>query len=138
MTVQAILGERPVPVDYSRLNATVLLAARLVSGLASGLTTAAATAALAELDPSGDPRRASALAVTMNMGGLAAGALIAGLFAQYLPAPTRLVYGVHLAAVGLIAAALRFVPETVTGADHAFPWKPLIGYRTRHAARSLW
>lgn len=37
------------------------------------------------------------------------GALIAGLFAQYLPAPTRLVYCVYLAAVGLIAAALRFV-----------------------------
>ena len=45
------------------------------------------------------------------MGGL--GPLIAGLFAQYLPHPTTLVFEAYLAVLVVAGLSLRFVPETV-------------------------
>src|ERR1700722_14443376 len=75
----------------------VLLAARIVSGLSAGLMTGTATAALTELVPASASRRASLVATAANMGGLGLGALVAGLFAQYLPHPTTLVFAVYLA-----------------------------------------
>src|SRR5271155_2081507 len=91
----------------------VLLAGRIVSGLSAGLITGTATAALTELVPASAGRRASLVATAANMGGLGLGPLIAGIFAQYAPDPTVLVFEVYL---GLLAAAglcLLIVPETV-------------------------
>ena len=54
------------------------------------------------------------------MVGLGLGPLIAGTFAQYLPAPTRLVFWAYLGLTGLALLALRVVPETVARPDRAF------------------
>jgi MFS family permease len=90
----------------------VLAVARIVSGLSAGLVTGTATAALTELWPGG--RRASLAATAANMGGLGLGPLVAGLFAQYGPHPTTLVYEVYLAVLALVAVSLALIPETVS------------------------
>src|SRR5271154_931664 len=92
----------------------VLIAGRIVSGLSAGLMTGTATAALTELVPASAGRRASLVATAANMGGLGLGALVAGLFAQYAPHPTTLVFVVYLAVLAIAAVCLRFVPETVS------------------------
>jgi len=78
-------------------NVGALIAARIVSGLSAGLMTGTATATLTELVPASASRRASLVATAANMGGLGLGPLIAGLFAQYAPHPTILVFEVYLA-----------------------------------------
>ena len=92
----------------------VLLAGRILSGLSAGLMTGTATAALTELVPASARHRASLVATATNMGGLGLGTLIAGLFAQYAPHPTTLVFAVYLAVLAAAAGCLRFVPETVS------------------------
>ena len=90
----------------------VLLVGRILSGLAAGLMTGTATAMLTELNPAGG-RRSSLVATAANMGGLGLGPLFAGLFAQFAPHPTTLVFEVYLAVLAVAALCLRFVPETV-------------------------
>jgi MFS family permease len=93
----------------------VLFAGRILSGLSAGLMTGTATAALTELIPTpGSRGRASLVATATNMGGLGLGPLIAGLFAQYLPHSTTLVFEAYLAVLVAAALCLRFVPETVS------------------------
>jgi len=48
------------------------------------------------------------------MGGLGLGPLIAGLFAQYAPHPTALVFEVYLAVLAAAGLCLFLVPETVS------------------------
>src|SRR5580704_11486436 len=91
----------------------VLIAARIVSGLSAGLMTGTATATLTELVPASAGRRASLVATAANMGGLGLGPLVAGLFAQYLPHPTTLVFAAYLAVLAAAAIILLLVPETV-------------------------
>ena len=90
-----------------------LIAARILSGVSAGLMTGTATAALTELVPASASRRASLAATAANMGGLALGPLIAGLFAQYAPQPTVLVFEVYLAVLAAAGLCLFLVPETV-------------------------
>jgi MFS family permease len=92
----------------------VLLVGRILSGLSAGLMTGTATAMLTELIPAAAGRRASLTATAANMGGLGLGPLIAGLFAQYAPHPTTLVFEVYLVILAVAALGLRFVPETVS------------------------
>jgi MFS family permease len=93
----------------------VLFAGRILSGLSAGLMTGTATAALTELIPASASRgRASLVATATNMGGLGLGPLIAGLFAQYLPHPTTLVFEAYLVVLVMAGLCLRFVPETVS------------------------
>jgi len=92
-------------------NVGVLMVGRILSGFSAGLMTGTATATLAELIPASAARRASLVATAANMGGLGLGPLIAGLFAQYGPHPTVLVFQVYLAVAGL---CLFLVPETVS------------------------
>jgi MFS family permease len=92
----------------------VLIVGRILSGLSAGLMTGTATAALTELVPASASRRASVIATSANMGGLGLGPLIAGLFAQYAPHPTTLVFEVYLAALAAAGLCLLFVPETVS------------------------
>src|SRR5207248_8361954 len=84
----------------------MLLAGRVLSGLGTGLLTGTATAGLAELEPTGSQQRAVRMATAANMGGLGLGPLVAGLFAQLAPAPTRLVFVVYLI---LLVVALLLV-----------------------------
>src|SRR5579859_2377328 len=90
-----------------------LIAARIVSGLSAGLMTGTATAALTELVPASAGRRASLAATAANMAGLGLGPLTAGLFAQYAPDPTTLVFEVYLAVLAVASLILLLVPETV-------------------------
>jgi MFS family permease len=91
-----------------------LLVGRVLSGLSAGLMTGTATATLTELVPASAGRRASLAATAANMGGLGLGPLIAGLFAQYAPHPTTLVFEVYLAVLAAAGLCLLFVPETVS------------------------
>jgi MFS family permease len=95
-------------------NVEVLLAARILSGLSAGLVTGTATAALTELTGAPGRRRASLVATVANMGGLGLGPLVAGLFAQYAPHPTTLVFEVYLAVLAAAGLGLFLVPETVS------------------------
>jgi MFS family permease len=92
----------------------VLLVGRVLSGLSAGLMTGTATATLTELIPASAGRRASLVATAANMGGLGLGPFIAGLFAQYAPHPTTLVFEVYLVILAAAGLCLRFVPETVS------------------------
>ncbi len=78
-----------------------------------GLVTGTATATLTELAPASAGRRVSLVATAANMAGLGLGPLVAGLFAQYAPDPTTLVFEVYLAVLAVAALILLLVPETV-------------------------
>jgi MFS family permease len=95
-------------------NVGVLMAGRILSGFSAGLMTGTATATLTELIPASASRRASLVATAANMGGLGLGPLIAGLFAQYGPHPTVLVFQVYLAVLAAAGVCLFLVPETVS------------------------
>jgi len=95
-------------------NVGVLMAGRILSGFSAGLMTGTATATLTELIPASASRRASLVATAANMGGLGLGPLIAGLFAQYGPHPTVLVFQVYLAVLAAAGLCLFLVPETVS------------------------
>jgi MFS family permease len=95
-------------------NVGVLMAGRILSGFSAGLMTGTATATLTELIPASAGRRASLVATAANMGGLGLGPLIAGLFAQYGPHPTVLVFQVYLAVLAAAGLCLFLIPETVS------------------------
>lgn len=90
-----------------------LYAGRLLSGFSAGLFTGAATAFVMELAPPGGASRATLVATAANMGGLGCGPLLAGLLAEYAPAPLLLPFAVHLALVAVSAVVLLGLPETV-------------------------
>src|SRR3954468_10498358 len=86
-----------------------LFAARIVNGLAVGIVAATATAYLTELHavhrPGTDGRRAEAVAITANLGGLGLGALVAGALAQWVAHPLTLPFAVFVVVL-LVALAL--------------------------------
>jgi MFS family permease len=90
-----------------------LFLARVLSGISAGLMTGTATAALTDAYRGSSSRRPSMVATAANIGGLGLGPLVAGLFAQFGPDPTVLVFEVYLAVLALAAVGLAFVPETV-------------------------
>ncbi|MGE0215935.1 MFS transporter [Mycolicibacterium sp.] len=94
-------------------NVEMLLFARLLSGLAAGVVTATGTAALEDLAGPRSKARASMVATAANMGGLASGTVIAGVFAQFGGDPTRLVFWVYLASLAPALLAVAVTPETV-------------------------
>jgi MFS family permease len=98
----------------------VLIVARIISGVGVGFMTGTATAALAELAGPGGQRRAAVTASAANLGGLGLGSLIAGLFAQYVGAPTHTVFWVYLGLTGLALIALLAIPESVNQPDRVF------------------
>jgi MFS family permease len=105
---------------------TGLVVARVISGFSVGLTTATATAYLSELHqrahPEADHRRAQLMAIAVNLGGIGFGPLVAGVLAQFAPAPLVLPY----LAVGLVLAALATLvvasPETVARTPQRTGW----------------
>ena len=119
------IGRRPVlfaTLAFSAISTVVfivspglgwLFAGRVLSGISAGLVTGTATAALTETYRGSSPRYPSMVATAANMGGLGLGPLIAGLFAQFGPDPTVLVFEVYLAVLAIAAIGLVLVPETV-------------------------
>ena len=97
-----------------------LLAARVVQGLALGAAAGPLTAALVEVEPAGNRRRAAVVAAVASVGGVGVGPLLAGLLAEYAPAPRLTPFLVHVALLvpaALAMAALPAVPQTTR-------WRP--------------
>lgn len=92
----------------------LLFIGRILSGLSAGLMTGTGTAALTEMLGASARRRASLVATCVNMGGLGLGPLVAGLFAQYAPSPTVLVFEVYLVVLAAAGLGLWLIPETVS------------------------
>jgi MFS family permease len=119
------VGRRPVlgvAIALSALSAVVFILApglawlfvgRVLSGLSAGLVTGTATAALAETVGGSSSRRATRVATAANMGGLGLGPLVAGLFAQFGPNPTVLVFEVYLGVLAVAALGLVVLPESL-------------------------
>jgi MFS family permease len=106
----------------------MLLVARFLSGVGVGLITSAATAALTEVYRGPNRAIPPMVATAANMGGLGVGPLAAGLFAQYLGAPTRLVFVVFTALVLAAILLTVFVPESnPRRAGRAIDWTPRVG-----------
>ncbi|GAB3278808.1 MFS transporter [Kineosporia babensis] len=96
---------------------TVLLIARVITGLGVGMITATATAHLAELHaahrPGAPAQRFEMVSTAANIGGLGFGPLIAGFLAQWVNAPLRTPYLVFALLLLLAVAAVLIAPETV-------------------------
>ncbi len=86
-----------------------LMAARVLQGLSTGAAVAAVGAGVMDLDKA---RGTTANAIA-PLTGTALGAVLAGLFVQFLPAPTHLVYIVLGIAFVLQAAGLFLMDETI-------------------------
>src|SRR5579872_679770 len=120
------VGRRPVlavAVAFSTLSTVVFIVAagvgwlylgRVLSGFSAGLMTGTGTAALTDLAGGAASRRASLVATVVNMGGLGLGPLVAGLFAEYGPNPTVLVFEVYLGLLAIAAIGVAVMPETVS------------------------
>jgi MFS family permease len=93
-----------------------LLAGRLINGISIGIVASTATAYLAELHAIGRPRATAQMAQltasSVNVGGLAVGALVAGLLAEWVAHPLIVPYVVFLAALVLGAVGVALLPET--------------------------
>jgi MFS family permease len=119
------LGRRPMlqaGLALSGLSAFVFLLAgglgwlfvgRVVSGLSAGIFTGTATATIVDLAPESGKKRASLIAAAVNMGGLGAGPLLAGILAQYAPLPLTLCFIVDLVLVVAAVGAVQLVAEPV-------------------------
>jgi len=90
-----------------------LLAGRAINGFAAGLGASALTAWIAELEPQKNRARAAVIASGGNLGGLALGGGVAGLFAQYLPNPLRTVFVLYAAVLIVASVLVLRIKETV-------------------------
>lgn len=105
-----------------------LIVARIVNGVSIGVLTATATAHLGELRAVARPDEnsivAAAVAGASNLGGLALGPLIGGLFAEFLPDPLMLPHAVFLVALVIAAIVMVSVPETVEQSEPRRRYRP--------------
>jgi MFS family permease len=90
-----------------------LFAARAFQGVAVGMISGTATAALVEADDGRNAKLPALLAALAQTVGSGLGPLIAGVLAQWAPAPKQLAYLVVLAATILTAVLTLGVPESV-------------------------
>ena len=88
----------------------MLIVARVIQGLATGAAVAAIGAGMLDLDRA----RGTILNSVAPMGGTATGGLLGGVFVQFLPAPTHLVYLVLGGIFVLQLVGVWLMPETVT------------------------
>jgi MFS family permease len=92
----------------------LLFVGRFFSGLAIGVLSGTATAGLAELEPSGNRRRASIVSGMTTPGGLALGAIFTGAAVESGPLPLRLIFAVYLGLLVVLTAGVLSLPETVS------------------------
>ncbi|PPG64714.1 MFS transporter [Rathayibacter sp. AY2B7] len=94
-----------------------LILARLLTGLGVGALTATATAHLSELRavarPEEGPGTSRAVSALVNMGGLALGPLVGGVFAVTVREPLVVPYAVFLVLLVVLGIGVALVPETV-------------------------
>jgi hypothetical protein len=125
----------------------LLFAGRLLAGMSSGAAFGAGTAWLREtsrppLGTASDQTAARRAAVAMTAG-FALGPLVAGLLAQWAPAPTVVPYLPHVAVMALVLLLLRRAPETVTAGHRPALRRPPPGltstrFRTVVAPMAPW
>ncbi|SDS10633.1 Predicted arabinose efflux permease, MFS family [Friedmanniella luteola] len=99
-----------------------VLVARALMGVGVGLSLSPATAAVAELEPSGRPGRASAVTTAATATGLALATLVGGALVEHAPSPRHLTFGVLLLVTLVTAGAAWFLPGPVTPATER--WRP--------------
>jgi MFS family permease len=125
---------------------TALLIGRLLNGISIGIVASAATAYLAELHAVGRPQasasRATLTASAVNVGGLAGGALVAGVLAQWVADPLTVTYLVFLGALVLGAIGVAVAPETREASKPSPRYRPQSLHvppdaRTRYFAAAL-
>ena len=97
-----------------------LFAARALQGLGVGMLSGAGSAALIELG--GDTKRAALVTTAAQIGGAAAGALVAGILAQYAPAPLILSFLVSIALLVLAILGVLSMVEPLPRAERR-PWR---------------
>lgn len=90
-----------------------LMIGRVLSGLSAGIYAGAATSAVIELAPREWRHHAPAAATAANIGGLGLGPLLAGLLAQFAPAPLRLPFAVDLVLLAIAIIGIWFITEPV-------------------------
>ena len=105
-----------------------LLVGRLITGISIGIAAPTATAYLAELHkagrPKASPRMAQLAASAGTPGGLALGALVAGILAQWVAYPLTVTYFVFLGALVIAAIGVALSPETRVAAKPAPRYRP--------------
>lgn len=128
------LGRRPVQliaVGFALLSAvlfllppslSLLIAARVLSGVGAGFMSGAGTAAVLDLFPAERKAAGGTLAIAANTGGLAIGTLLAGVLADLAPAPLLVPFAAHLVLCALAVWAL-------------LAWAPAPGVRSRMRIR---
>lgn len=89
-----------------------LFPGRLLFGLAAGILSGAGTAWLAEQHGERGRSRATLVATTANLIGIAVGPLLGGLLAQYAPWPLELPFIAYMVIAVLVAVAVARTPET--------------------------
>ncbi|MCI2420723.1 MFS transporter [Saccharopolyspora sp. K220] len=97
-----------------------LFIARVFQGLAIGTASGTLTAVLTELEPNGNRRRAALVSTVASVSGLGLGPVLAGLLAQYAPAPHVLPFAVEIVLLVPAAAAIAALPTE----GPATRWKP--------------
>ncbi|PVZ13125.1 MFS transporter [Actinomycetospora cinnamomea] len=111
LSAVAFLAPLPAPLDLPGL-----FVGRVLSGLSAGVYTGTATATLLDLVPDEGRARASLVGAAVNMGGLGLGPVVAGVLAQYAPAPLALPYVASLLLLVPAAVGVALIPEPVPGA----------------------
>ncbi len=109
----------------------LLLAGRVLVGVAIGAMQGNSSAALVEMQPRGDRRRAGVMTVMSTIGGAAAGTLVSGFMAQYLPDPFLLAYILEL---GLLAIAFVLVATIQEAASPVFSF---VSFHRPHVPRRI-
>jgi MFS family permease len=89
-----------------------LYVGRALTGLAVAVAGGAVNAWLAELVPGGDRARASTMAITANLTGIACGPLLAGALAEFGPAPLVTPFVAFLVLLAFAAVGVWRLPET--------------------------
>lgn len=101
-----------------------LFAARVLQGVAIGTASGALTAALTALEPQGRRHRAALVSTAASMGGLGLGPVLAGLMAQYGPAPQVLPFAVEIALLVPAAAVIAALPAPREAKPSPTRWRP--------------
>jgi MFS family permease len=99
-----------------------LFVARVLNGLAVGIVAATATVWLSELHADG--RRAQLVASSINIGGLGAGPLLAGMLAQWVGHPLRVPYAILLALLVTALLGVLLAPDAHTPPDPRPAYRP--------------
>jgi len=88
-----------------------LFLARVFQGLAVGMVSGPATAALVELEPDDGSQRPALLAGLAQVGGSAAGPVVAAVLAEWAPWPLQLCYWISLTTLVIAVAAILRLRE---------------------------